>query len=252
MSGIDEVRTAMGRVGTYVPNPFTRSIPIDRQRGAARRLEDAGFGTVWTNEAVGGKDAFTQVAMLLAATERVTFATGIANVWARPPQTAHGAAALLAQAYPGRFVLGLGVGYPQQAEAVGREFGSPVATMRAYLEGMADPPQLPAPDVTYRRFIAANGPRMLALAGTHADGAFPAGQPPEFTAKARATLGTDALLIVGTSIELEDEPADVAAKVGPHLEAGADHVTLFPATVDDFTEDLARLTDLAPTLTTLT
>jgi alkanesulfonate monooxygenase SsuD/methylene tetrahydromethanopterin reductase-like flavin-dependent oxidoreductase (luciferase family) len=58
--------------------------------------------------------------VLLAATEQMVFGTGIANIWARSPQTAHGAAALLAQAYPDRFVLGLGVGYPQQAESVGR------------------------------------------------------------------------------------------------------------------------------------
>lgn len=249
MSTVDEARRALGPVGTYVPNPFTRSIPIDRQCAASRRLEQAGYRTVWTNEAVGGKDVFTQVAMLMAATERVTFATGIANIWARPPQTAHGAVALLAQAHPGRFVLGLGVGYPEQAAAVGREFGRPVPTMRAYLDGMAEPPQLPAPDVTYPRVIAANGPKMLALAATHADGAFPAGQPPEFTATARDTLGPDKLLVVGTSLEADADPSDVAALIRAHLHAGADHVTLFPPTVDDFDADLAHLVHLAPAIT---
>ena len=49
----------------------------------------------WTNEVVGGKDALVQLAVLLAATERMVFGTSIANMWVRPPQTAHGAAALL-------------------------------------------------------------------------------------------------------------------------------------------------------------
>jgi probable F420-dependent oxidoreductase len=249
VSAVDEARAALGPVGMYVPIPFTESIPIDRQCDAARRLERAGYRTVWTNEAVGGKDVFTQLALLMAATERVTFATGIANIWARPPQTAHGAAALLAQAYPGRLVLGLGVGYPEQAQAVGREYGSPVATLRAYLDGMAEPPQLPAPDVSYPRIIAANGPKMLALAGSHADGAFPAGRPPEFTADARKTLGPDKLIVVGMSMEATAKPDDVAGQIQAQLEAGADHVTIFPPSEDGFTTGMDRLTSIAPALT---
>jgi probable F420-dependent oxidoreductase len=251
MSTVDEARAALGPVGMYVPNPFTRSIPIDRQCEAARRLERAGYRTVWTNEAVGGKDVFTQLAILMAATERVTFATGIANIWARPAQTAHGAAALLAQAYPGRFVLALGVGYPEQAQAVGREFGNPVATLRAYLDGMAEPPQLPAPDVAYPRLIAANGPKMLALAGSHTDGAFPAGKPPEFTADARKALGPDKLIVVGMGMDADAKPDETAALIRAQLDAGADHVTIFPPNGEDFEADVDHLAGLAPALTAL-
>lgn len=43
-----------------------------------------------------------QLAVLLAATERMVFGTSIANISARPAQTMHAAAAQLAQAYPGR------------------------------------------------------------------------------------------------------------------------------------------------------
>jgi len=155
---------------------------------------------VWTNEGVGGKDALVQLAVLLAATERMVFGTAIANIWARAPQTAHGAAALLAQAYPDRFVLGLGVGYPHQAASVGREFGRPVTTMRDYLDQLTAPTQLPAPDVAYPKIIGANGPKMLALSGELADGALPAMTPPEFTAQARQLLGPDKLLVVGLAI----------------------------------------------------
>lgn len=59
------------------------------------------------------------LAVLLAATKRMVFGTGIANIWARQPQTMHAAAAFLAQAYPGRFVLGLGVGYPHAFDHIG-------------------------------------------------------------------------------------------------------------------------------------
>ena len=109
-SVVEAARRSLGPVGAYLPIPFTGPPPIDQQREAARRLERAGYPAAWTNETVGGKDPMV-----------------------------HAAAALLSQAYPGRLVLGLGTGYPQQAAAVGRDFGRPLASMRDYLERMAAP-----------------------------------------------------------------------------------------------------------------
>ena len=197
---VASARQALGPVGAYLPIPLTSAPPIGLQREAAGRLERAGYPAAWTNETVGGKDPLVQLALLLAATERMTFGTGIANIWARAPQTAHAAAALLAQAYPGRLVLGLGAGYPQQAAAVGREFGLPLASMRDYLERMSAPTMTPAPDAPYARIVAANGPKMIALAGELADGALPAGLPPEFTAQARKALGPGKLLVAAVPV----------------------------------------------------
>jgi probable F420-dependent oxidoreductase len=217
---VEAARRALGPVGVFLPFSRTSASSADLQREAVRRLERAGYRAAWTNEAVGGKDAFVQLAVLLAATGRMVFGTGIANIWARAPQTAHGAAALLAQAFPGRFVLGLGVGYPQQAASVGREYGRPVATMRGYLDQMTAPTQLPAPDVAYPKIIGANGPKMLALSGEIADGALPAMTPPEFTAQARQLLGPDKLLVVGLGVVADADPdrakatATVAGRLG--------------------------------------
>jgi hypothetical protein len=120
------------------------------QRDAVRRLERAGYQSVWNNEGVGGKDGLVQLGVLLAATERMAFGSAIANIWARPPQTAHGAAVLLADAYPGRFVLGLGVGYPFQAVQIGRDYGRPLATIRDYFEQMtAEQPLAQVPELSY-------------------------------------------------------------------------------------------------------
>jgi probable F420-dependent oxidoreductase len=199
-SVVESARQALGPVGAYLPIPFTSAPPIGLQREAAGRLERAGYPAAWTNETVGGKDPLVQLALLLAASERMTFGTGIANIWARAPQTAHAAAALLAQAYPGRLVLGLGAGYPQQAAAVGRDFGSPLNAMRDYLERMSAPTMTPAPDAPYARIVAANGPKMMALAGELADGALPAGLPPAFTAQAREALGPGKLLVVALPV----------------------------------------------------
>ena len=203
---VEAARRALGPVGVFLPFSRTSASSADLQRKAVRRLERAGYRATWVNEAVGGKDALVQLAVLLAATERMVFGTSIANIWARAPQTAHGAAALLSQAFPDRFVLGLGVGYPHQAASVGREFGRPVATMRDYLDQMTAPTQLPAPDVAYPKIIGANGPKMLALSGEIADGAMPAMVPPEFTAQARQLLGPDKLLVVGLAVAADADP----------------------------------------------
>ncbi|WP_040829147.1 TIGR03620 family F420-dependent LLM class oxidoreductase [Nocardia jiangxiensis] len=203
---VDTARRALGPVGASLPVTFTSTPSATVQRAAGRRLENAGYRALWTNEVIG-KDAFTHLSVLLAATERLTVGTCIANIWARPPQTAHGAAAYLAQAYPDRFVLGLGVGYPQQAESVGRPFGSPLTAMRDYVTGMNSETWPPAPDSVYPRILAANGPKMLALAGEITDGALPAGLPPEHTAQARKTLGPGKLLVVALSAVIDDDLA---------------------------------------------
>ena len=201
-------RQSLGPVGVCLPVSFTSTPQADLQRAAVRRLEDAGYQAIWTNEVIG-KDAFVQLGVLLAAAERTVFGTFIGNIWARPAQTMHAAAAQLAEAYPGRLAVGLGVGYPEQAVSVGQKFGSPLATMRDYLDRMDSPTWPQAPDAAYPRIIAANGPKMLALAGEIADGAMPAGLPATFTAHAREALGPDKLLVVGLSV-IPDADADQA------------------------------------------
>ncbi|MEH0582222.1 MULTISPECIES: LLM class flavin-dependent oxidoreductase [Streptomyces] len=84
--------------------------------------------------AIGGKDVFAQLGIWLAATERIVVGSGIANMWARPGRTMHGAAAVLADGYPGRFVLGIGTGKADQAAAVGLRYDRPLAQLRSYLD----------------------------------------------------------------------------------------------------------------------
>jgi probable F420-dependent oxidoreductase len=201
---VDAARRTLGPVGALLPVTFTEMPTVDEQRDAIRRLELAGYRAAWTNEVIG-KDALVQLAMLLGVTERMAFGTSIANIWTREPQTLHAAAAQLAEGFPGRVVLGLGVGYPQQAVSVGRDFGRPLATLRDYLDRMNGETWPPAPKVGYPRIIAANGPKMLGLAGEVCDGALPAGLPPEFTAHARRILGPDALLVVGVSVIVDSD-----------------------------------------------
>lgn len=245
---VEAARRALGPVGAFLPVSMTGTPPVDRQRAAVRRLERVGYRAAWTNEGIG-KDALVQLSVLLAATERMVFGTGIATVWARPPQTAHTAASLLAQAYPGRFVLGLGGGHPEQAAEVGREFGTPLATMRHYREQMGAPTQPSAADAPYPCILGANGPKMLALAGEIADGAMPAMVAPDVTAQARRLLGPDKLLVILVHASTgPDHAAGTAATVREHRAAGADHVTVGMPMGTDFTAGVDHLEGLAPAL----
>ena len=198
-------RQAMGPVGARIPNIGIKKLPtFETMRSATRRLEGVGFGAAWNSEVVGAKDAFVEMAVLLAATERMVFSSSIANMYARAAATTHGASAALADAFPGRFVLGLGAGYRFQAAQVEHEYVQPLARMRHYLAKMLEPQaisEMPeVPDVKYARLVAANGPKMLALAGELADGAIPTLVPAKFTAQARGILGPDKLLVIAMSV----------------------------------------------------
>ncbi len=200
-------RRSLGRVGVFLPGPMlAEPVPADLQRESVHRLEAAGYRTAWSNEGVADKDALVQVGLMLANTERMVFGTSVANIRARAPQTMNVAAASLAEAYPGRFVLGIGVGYEFQADMVGQSWSNPMATMRQYFTRMDEPQFMrQVPDAPYARILAARGPKMLALAAEIADGANPNVVPPEYTERARKILGPDKLLVVGVSAIMDED-----------------------------------------------
>jgi probable F420-dependent oxidoreductase len=180
--------------------------PAARVREAAAELEQLGFGAIWFPESVG-RESLTHAALLLGATSRIVIATGIANIYARDCVTMAAGQNTLAEAYPGRFLLGLGVSHiPLVEEARGHRYGKPVASMRAYLDGMDRAPyRAVLPSVTPNRVLAALGPQMLRLAATRAGGAHSYFVPPEHTAGAREILGRDRLLAVEQAVVLETD-----------------------------------------------
>jgi probable F420-dependent oxidoreductase len=198
---VSGARQRLGRTGAWLNNAVTASAPADVQRRELARIEQLGYSSAWTGETPGGKDIFVKLGIWLAATSRLVVGSGIANLWARPGLTMTAGASTLAEAYPGRLVLGVGVGFSRQAESVGQSFGRPLSRVRQYLtemdavsEGMVIP-TVSAPAVPFPRLLAAVGPRMLALAAEQADGAHPYASPVETTAQARQILGPDKLLV---------------------------------------------------------
>jgi probable F420-dependent oxidoreductase len=181
-------------------------------QAAAAEIEQLGYRTLWLNEATG-RDPFVMAGILLSATSSLTVALGIANIYARDAVTTAAAQKTLAEAYPDRFLLGLGVSSPVLVEKVrGHESGRPLTNMREYLEAMDRAPfNAVGPHVPPARVLAALGPKMLVLSASHANGAHPYLTTPAHTRDARAILGPDVLLAPEQMVVLEDDPATARA-----------------------------------------
>jgi probable F420-dependent oxidoreductase len=174
----------------------------------AKRVERWGYGALWTPEAIG-REVLSCAAWLLANTERLTVASGIANIYARDALAAASAQKGLNEQSGGRFLLGLGVSHqPLVKDLRQHEYGKPVATMRAYLEAMAAAPYNSiAPPESPKTVLAALGPKMLELSAELADGAHPYSVTPDHTREARSIIGKNKLLCVEQAVVLETDPA---------------------------------------------
>ena len=178
----------------------------------AREVEALGYGALWFSETAASKEAFVHAALLLAATQRLPVASGVANIYGRDPLAAKQAGTTLAEAYPGRFVLGLGVAHAPTVTDRGHDYGKPLSTMRAHLDGM-DAAQLgfPEPSEPLPIVLAALRPKMLELAARRGHGAHPYFTPPERTERARAILGPQPWLAPEQMVVLETDAARARA-----------------------------------------
>src|SRR4051812_46812560 len=165
-----------------------------------------GYAALWLPES-RGRNVMAHSAWLLANTQRLIVAPGIANIYARDPMAMANGQRGLNEQSGGRFLLGLGVSHRPSVEGLrGHVYAKPVATMRAYLEAMqASPYGAPPPPEPPLTILAALGPRMLALSGEQADGAHPYNVTPEHTAEARRILGPGKLLCPEIWILLETD-----------------------------------------------
>lgn len=210
----------LGRVGvwTFAFEPH----PAAAVRDAAAELEDLGYGTIWFGEAFG-RDAFAQASLLLSATKRAVVATGVANIFLRAPIATAMTQRTLAEAYDGRFLLGLGGHRTTTQPKMTLPFhGNALDVMRSYLTAIdnvtyqsAEPAREP------RRVLGVLGPKMLALSAELAWGAHTYLVPPEHTARARSILGPDAVLAVEQKVVLDTDLARarglVRASIGIYL-----------------------------------
>ncbi len=212
----------LGRLGAW---GHLDSLPIDEARAYARRVDELGFGTLWVPETVG-REPFALLGLLAGETTSLRLGTSIVSIWGHDAQTTRMASLTLQEASAGRFVLGLGVSHPHLAQRLrGHDFDRPLTRMREFLnayrsavykgpmpEGWSEPPVI----------LAALRERMLTLAATDADGAFPYLVTPQRLAWTRSVLDgavTDRrpLLAVSMPAVLETDAAAARAAARGYL-----------------------------------
>jgi len=181
---------------------------------AAAELDELGYGTLWVPGGLGG-DVFGAVRAVLGSTRRAAVATGILNIWMHDAAEVAADHAAVAAAWPGRFLLGLGISHALLVDAdPSRRYDNPLEVTAAYLDRLDAAPS-PVPDS--QRVIAALGPRMLDLAGARSAGTHPYLVAPEHTRVARERLGPEALVAPEQGVVLERDPARAREAARAHL-----------------------------------
>ena len=202
----DALREALGRIGAW--SFALEAMPAAEERDAAAEVESFGYRAIWIPESIDSREAFAHAGWLLAATERAMVATGIANIWARDPTAMANGWRMLSDAYPGRFLLGIGVSHQGSVARRGAVYERPLSAMREYLDAMDRAPSTASePEVAPRVVLAALGPRMLELGAERGHGVHPYFVPVEHTAFARQRLGPGPVLAVEQTVVLESDPS---------------------------------------------
>jgi probable F420-dependent oxidoreductase len=161
----------------------------------AAEVEALGFGALW----IGGSPSLAQARTFLERSSTMPIATGILNVWQHAPADVAAQHADLTRDFPGRFLLGIGIGHPEATQ----RYAKPLTTMREYFDGLDAAPQ-PVP--REERVAAALGPKMLDLAAERSLGTHPYFTTPEHTRFARERVGPDALVAPELAVVLDPEP----------------------------------------------
>lgn len=193
MTGVAALKPDLGRFGVWLG---TRSITPQ----LAKRIESLGYGAVWIG---GSPDAdLAWVEPALAETDSLQLATGIVNIWSAPAAAIARSYERIESAYPGRFLLGIGVGHREHTQ----EYVKPYDALVGYLDEL-DAAMVP----TSRRVLAALGPRVLQLAAERSAGAHPYLTTPQHTAKARELVGSSVFLAPEHKVVLSTDASEARA-----------------------------------------
>jgi probable F420-dependent oxidoreductase len=190
----------LGKVGIWRhPSGLTPEVVTE--------VEALGYGAIWVGGSPPGD--LGVVEHLLDTTARIAVATGIVNVWKDDAATVGASWHRITARYPGRFLLGLGIGHPEATQ----EYQRPYAKLVGYLDQLDDL-KVPAGD----RVLAALGPKVLRLSAERAAGAHPYLVTPEHTRRARQVLGAGPLLAPEQKVVLETDPERARAIARPRVQ----------------------------------
>ncbi|MCV7227409.1 LLM class F420-dependent oxidoreductase [Mycolicibacterium komossense] len=188
----------LGRFGVWTGGPVTPEQAVE--------IEKLGYGAVWVGASPAADLSFVEP--ILERTETLQVATGIVNIWSAPAAEVAESYHRIESAYPGRFLLGVGVGHPEHTQ----EYKKPYDALVEYLDEL-DAATVP----TSRRVIAALGPKVLQLAKDRSAGAHPYLTTPEHTAQARELVGNTVYLAPEHKVVLttsQEGQAEAARELG--------------------------------------
>jgi probable F420-dependent oxidoreductase len=205
----------IGKIGIWF---FLDAMSAAQTVEFARKVETLGYDAIWIPEAVG-REPFAHVGYLAAHTERIVFATGIANIYARDPITMSAASKTLAELSNGRFLLGIGVSHrPLVTNLRGHSYDKPYTYMKEYLTRMKGALyRAPHPVEQVPMVLAALHPKMLQLSATEANGTHTYFVPPEHTARARGAIGPKPWICAAQAVILETDPARARAMARTYM-----------------------------------
>jgi probable F420-dependent oxidoreductase len=191
----------LGTVGAWLPTSVNGQSPT----ALATTLEGLGYPTVWIAGGIS-PGIFDVIEPVLAATERITVAIGIVNIWMETPESVTAGWHRAEERWPGRLLVGLGVSHGPIIDHVTEStYARPLATMRAFLDGL-DAQTDPLPPS--RRVLGALGPKMLELSAERTLGTHPYHVAVANTAAARAGVGPDRLVAPELSVVLNADRAE--------------------------------------------
>ena len=209
----------LGKIGIWTAY---RQFGIERAGEAAKLVEQLGYSAFW----LGGSPKVDDLRPILEATSTLVAASGILNVWANDPAETAAADAAVREEFPDRFMLGIGIGHPEATS----DYRRPLASMRAFLDGLD---AAPAPPPADERCLAALGPKMLDLAAERTAGAHTYFVPVEHTRSARDRLGPGKLLAPEVACVLDTDASRARA-------VARDYAKLYLG-LRNYTQNLLRL-----------
>jgi probable F420-dependent oxidoreductase len=211
---MENTRMDISRPGVFV---FLDSMEGAKMADFARVVERLGYSTMWIVEATG-RNSLVLASWLLARTDRLYVGTGVASIWARAASTMAAGARAAAELSNGRFILGIGSNNPRVAAMRGLNYGKPVSYMREYLAAMKSAAYHgPRPPAEPPVLLAANNPKMLALAGSDAQGTLTYFATPEHTTKARELVGATKWVCAEQAVMLETDPTKARAAAREYM-----------------------------------
>jgi probable F420-dependent oxidoreductase len=205
----------IGKIGIWF---FLDAMSAAQTVEFVRQTEKLGYSAMWIPEAVG-REPFAHIGYLAAHTEKIIFATGIANIYARDPITMSAASKTIAEASGGRFLLGIGVSHrPLVANLRGHAYDKPYSYMKEYLPKMKGALyRAPQPAQEVPIVLAALHPKMLQLAASETNGTHTYFVPPEHTSKAREAVGAKPWICVAQAVILESDAAKARAMARTYM-----------------------------------